>query len=185
MTRVRIKLAADLSAHPSLAQASWRSGDTERIPCHDRHVKTLVRIASTLAMAAGATLTVAPTAQAAPVVRFTKIYFDSPGSDTGSNYSLNAEWARVKNFSSKARILTGWTIRDPQGHVYKFPTFTLRAGYSVTLHTGNGTNTATNLYWHEDNYVWNNSGDKAILRNRVGTLIDTCSFTGAGSYKIC
>lgn len=136
-------------------------------------------------MTTAASLIAAPAAQAAPVVRFTKIYFDSPGSDTGSNTSLNAEWARVKNFSSKARVLTGWTIRDAQGHVYKFPTFTLRAGYTVTLHTGSGANTATNLYWREDNYVWNNSGDKAILKNRTGAKIDTCSFTSAGSYKIC
>ena len=132
-----------------------------------------------------ATLSPAPAANAAPAIRFSRVYFDSPGNDTGSNWSLNHEWARVHNYSSRARTLTGWTIRDTSGHVYRFPTFTLRAGYSVTLHTGRGTNTRTNLYWDADNYVWNNDGDKAILKNRAGTRIDTCSWTGAGSYKNC
>lgn len=120
-----------------------------------------------------------------PAVRFSKVYFDSPGNDTGSNWSLNAEWARVTNYSSRNRTLTGWTIRDTSGHVYRFGTFTLRAGTSVRLHTGNGTNSRTDLYWDADYYVWNNSGDTAILKNSSGTRIDTCSWTGAGSYKVC
>lgn len=58
-------------------------------------------------------------AAAASPVRFNWVQYDSPGSDTGPNKSLNAEWVRVKNFGSKARTLTGWTIRDPEGHVFR------------------------------------------------------------------
>lgn len=143
------------------------------------------RVLVVLFVAALATVTTAVPAQAAPTIRFVKVYFDSPGDDTGANSSLNAEWARIKNFGARARTLTGWTIRDPQGHVYRFPTFTLKAGATVTLHTGRGTNTAAHVYWRQDGYVWNNTGDKAILKNRAGTRIDVCTWTGTGSYVVC
>lgn len=128
-------------------------------------------------------LSLIPTAPAA--IRITKIYFDSPGSDTGSKSSLNAEWIRLKNTGSTGRYLTGWTIRDTASHVYKFGTFKLRAGYSVTVHTGSGSNTATNRYWGSGGYIWNNDGDIARLKNKAGTLIDKCSYSGAGDYLAC
>ena len=36
-------------------------------------------------------------------VKIVRIYFDSPGSDTGSNASLNAEWVKVKNAGARPR----------------------------------------------------------------------------------
>jgi hypothetical protein len=130
-----------------------------------------------------AVLALAPAAPAA--IKITKIYFDSPGADTGSNSSLNAEWIRLRNTGSTGRYLTGWTIRDASGHVYRFGTYRLRAGYAVTVHTGNGTNTRLNRYWRSDGYVWNNNGDTAKLKNRAGTLIDRCSYSGAGDWTNC
>jgi len=118
-------------------------------------------------------------------VHFTKVSFDSPGSDTGSNLSLNAEWARVTNSSSTARNLNGWTVRDIAGHVYRFGAFTLRPGKSVRLHTGHGSNTRTDVYWRQSWYVWNNDGDKAILKNSSGTKVDTCRWSGSGSVASC
>ena len=121
-------------------------------------------------------------ANAASAVRFSKIQYDSPGNDTGSNKSLNSEWALVTNHGAKAKELTGWTSRDPQGHIFKFPTFKLKPGKSVRLHTGKGTNTGTDLYWKQDSYVWNNEGDKAILKNKSKTVVDTCKWgTGDGT----
>jgi Lamin Tail Domain len=130
-----------------------------------------------------AALILAATASAG--IRINKIYFDSPGSDTGSNSSLNAEWIRLKNTGSKGRFLTGWTIRDTSSHVYKFGSFKLGAGKSVTVHTGKGSNTATNRYWRSDAYIWNNDGDTAKLKNKAGNLIDSCSYSGAGSSVSC
>lgn len=138
-----------------------------------------------LGLVAALTLVAAPAEASTPAVHFSYAYYNSPGSDTGSNTSLNAEYVRVHNSASTNRSLTGWTIRDASGHLYKFGTYTLRAGTSVTLHTGRGTNTATNRYWGHSGYIWNNSGDKAILRNSSGTTIDTCSWSGSGSYTTC
>jgi len=127
-----------------------------------------------------------PRAEAASPLQFGRIYYDSPGSDTRTNASLNAEWAIVKNVTGSTRCLTNWTVRDAAGHVYKFGSFCLGANKYVYLHTGRGTNTATHRYWGSGNYIWNNTGDKAYLRNGSGTLMDSCSWSSVGSgYKYC
>lgn len=115
-----------------------------------------------------------------------KIYFDPPGADTGSNSSLNDEWIRLKNTGTRARSLTHWRVHDRgRDHLYRFGTYTLGAGKTVTIHTGHGSNTARNRYWRLDNYVWNNDGDKATLKKPDGTFVDSCSYSGSGSYKVC
>lgn len=118
-------------------------------------------------------------------IRFGKIQYDSPGSDTGSNRSLNAEWFIVKNTGGKAKSLAGWKVRDRTGFVFKFPSgYKLGAGKSVKVHTGKGSNTKSNLYWKQGSYVWNNDGDKATLKNKGGKVIDTCVWgNGSGSIN--
>ena len=124
-------------------------------------------------------------AHAASALQFGRIYFDSPGTDTRTNTSLNAEWAIVKNVSTVTRCLTGWTVKDAAGHTYKFGSLCLGAGKYVYLHTGRGTNSATHRYWNSGNYIWNNTGDTAYVRNASGTLIDSCSWGSRGSYTYC
>ena len=118
-------------------------------------------------------------------MRLVYVQYDSLGTDTGSNQSLNAEWVRIKNTSGSKKSLTGWTLRDPVGHVYRFGKFTLRAGRTVTIHTGNGGNTAAHRYWGQDWYVWNNTGDKAILRNKAGSIVDTCKWGDGDGNTAC
>ena len=123
---------------------------------------------------------------AAPgAIKITKIYFDSPGSDTGSNSSLNAEWIRLKNTGNRAKSLRGWKITDASGHRYRFGRYRLAAGKTVTIHTGRGSNRPRHRYWRQDWYVWNNDGDRAKLRNRSGRLIDRCSYSGSGDWVAC
>ena len=115
-------------------------------------------------------------AEAASAVRITAVQYDSPGNDSGSNASLNAEWIRIKNVSSTKKVLTGWTLRDRSKHVYRFGTFTLGPGNSVRVHTGRGADSRSHLYWGEESYVWNNEGDKAILKNASGTVVSVKSW---------
>lgn len=125
-------------------------------------------------------------AQAFAAIKIHKIYFDSPGSDNGSNASLNAEYITIKNTGSGRVGIGGWTIRDLAGHVYHFPAgFRLGAGAKVTLHTGSGSSGAHHRYWGMGNYVWNNDGDTAKLKRSNGTLADSCSYSGAGDYVFC
>lgn len=69
--------------------------------------------------------------------------------------------------------------------MYRFGAYKLRPRESVTIHTGRGTNTHANRYWGMRWYIWNNTGDKAWLKNSSGTTKETCTFTGAGEWKIC
>ena len=68
------------------------------------------------------------------------------------------------------------TDRYSPHHVYTFPSFKLGRGKSVKLHSAKGTNTRGNLYLGRGWYVWNNTGNKAILRSSSGTLKDTCKW---------
>jgi hypothetical protein len=138
-----------------------------------------------LVLAVMAVIVLGLAGQASAAIKIREIYFDSPGADTGSNKSLNAEWVLIKNTGTTRKTLTGWTLRDTSHHVYKFPTFKLGPGKSVKVHTGKGSNTASNLYWKLDYYVWNNDGDTAKLRKKDGSLVDSCSYSGAGSSKLC
>ena len=118
-----------------------------------------------------ATAVAVPAAPAA--IRITRIYYDSPGKDTRSNASRNAEWVRLKNTGHTARQLRDWRLSDASRHVYRFDRFTLRAGRTVTIHTGNGHDTASDLFWGSGNYIWNNDTDTARLRRRDGGLVDS------------
>jgi hypothetical protein len=61
----------------------------------------------------------------------------------------------------------------------------LKSGASLRVHTGKGTNTATDKYWKLTGYVWNNTGDKATLKNRAGTIIDTCRWGDGSGTTAC
>jgi len=147
---------------------------------------TGIGAAAAIALGLIGPVTAATEAQALPAVMIYKIQYDSPGSDTGSNSSLNAEYVRVKNTTRSNRVLTGWTLRDKTGYTYRFPAFTLKAGATVTIHTGKGSATAANRYYNLGWYVWNNTGDTAYLRTASGSLADTCAWTSKGAgYRYC
>lgn len=148
--------------------------------------RRIVAAASAVAAALVASMALAAPADAAGGIRITGVYYDSPGKDTGSNTSLNAEWVRLKNTSGHSVTLTGWRLHD-RGviHKYVFPSYRLAAGDTVRIHTGRGSNTKHNLYWGLRWYVWNNTGDKAYLNNSHATRIDTCSWGDGSGYKSC
>lgn len=137
-------------------------------------------------LAALSSLLTAPPAQAASPIQFGKIQYDSPGTDTGANASINAEYVIIRNAGLQPVVLTGWTLRDALPTVYTFGTFTLGAGKTVVVRTGKGTNSATTRHWGMGRYVWNNPGDKAVLRNAAGVTMDTCAWTKIGvGYLTC
>ncbi len=136
---------------------------------------------------AASTLTSSAPAEAASAIQFGRIQYDSPGTDRGSNASLNAEYVQLKNVGSRTINLYRWYVRDSAGYTYRFASnFYLPPGYTVTLHTGKATNTSSHRYWGLASYVWNNTGDQAHLRMPSGALADYCSWTSVGSgYRYC
>jgi hypothetical protein len=122
----------------------------------------------------------------APAVRLVKIQFDPPGDDDLSNASLNREWVAIHNFGTKPAKLAGWVLRDVSGSRYTFATgFTLAPDATVTVHTGTGSDRALHVYWDQGSYIWNNTGDKAMLKNAAGTVVDACAYAGDGAWVSC
>lgn len=121
-------------------------------------------------------------------VQFTRIQYDSPGKDTGTNASLNGEWFRLTNRTTATINLRNWTVRDAGGRVYTFSgNHSLGKGASVHVRTGKGTNgsPAGYRYWGSASYVWNNGGDTATLRDGTRKTIDTCRWTTYSTATNC
>lgn len=90
-----------------------------------------------------------------------------------SALSLQDEWVAVTNKEPSPLSLKSWKIEDEGSkHIYTFPSFTLDSQATVTLYTGEGTDTASELYWGSDSQVWNNDGDTAYLSDASGELVD-------------
>jgi hypothetical protein len=86
-----------------------------------------------------ASVLIAAQANAAGSVYISKVYYNSPGSDTGSNSSLNAEYVVIRNGDNVSHSVSGWTVGDAAGHRYTFPDGSrLGAGKQAIIHTGDG-----------------------------------------------
>jgi micrococcal nuclease len=97
--------------------------------------------------------------------------------------NLNGEYVTFVNTCPYSCDLTNWTVKDESSrNLYIFPTFVLESGKTVTLYTGCGTNTKTQLYWCSSGYscnaIWNNNGDTLYLRNSKGELVLNYSYIG-------
>ncbi|MEU9863642.1 lamin tail domain-containing protein [Streptomyces sp. NPDC047971] len=109
-------------------------------------------------------------------VEISRVQADSPGRETRSNRSLNAEWVEITNNSRRSVNLDGWTLRDDDGNRYRFRDVRLAGRATIRIHTGEGRDTRTDLYQDRRDYVWDNHSDKAILRDDRGRTVDTESW---------
>jgi len=65
-----------------------------------------------------------------------------------AHLDLVGEEVSIVNTEPIAVNLTGWTITDEgMRNIYTFPIFTLAPEANVTVHSGPGNDTATDLYW--------------------------------------
>ena len=149
------------------------------------HKIVIATLSTALTLSAWAPTATAASEQQVKPIRIARVSYDPPGSDTGTNAHLNREWVAIKNFGQQARQLRRWTLRDTAGHVFHFPRFRLRPGTTVSVHTGHGQRTRHDLYWGSGAYIWNNTGDRATLRNSNGLRIDRCSWGDGDGLKNC
>lgn len=133
---------------------------------------------ATAVVAAGVALfgVTGPAAAAGPAIRFYNTQYDAPGKDTRTNAHLNKEWISIINASSSSVQLKGWTIRDKANHVFTFGTTTIKPNTRLLLLTGKGSPVPNHRYYNSGNYIWNNDGDTAYLRNPAGATVDTCTW---------
>jgi hypothetical protein len=76
------------------------------------------------------------------------------------------EYVCLKNEDSRPAEMGSWVIRNVMGRSYNFPPgFTLAPGATVRLHTGAGTDSASDLHWdYRVKPAWERI-DKLILLN--------------------
>jgi len=108
------------------------------------------------------------TAITPPELRLVTVNADAAGRD-GEN--LNDEYVVFENAGDRPLDLSGWTVGDAAGHEYTFGDVTLEPGDRVTLHTGSGTDTATDVYWNAGGPLWNNDGDTVTVETANGTRV--------------
>jgi len=98
-----------------------------------------------------------------------EIHEDARGNDWDA---LGDEYVVFTNAGDEPLDLSGWTVRDEADHAYTFPQgTTLDPGASVTLYTGSGADSATELYWGSERPVWNNGGDTVIVTTGDGERV--------------
>ncbi len=103
-----------------------------------------------------------------------RVHADAAGDEYDN---LNDEYVVFENPESSAIDLTGYAVEDEVGKHYDFPSgFSLGGGETVTLHTGSGTDTQTDLYWGYGSPVWNNSGDTVYVFDDTGTEVLAYSY---------
>ncbi|MWG36729.1 lamin tail domain-containing protein [Halomarina oriensis] len=108
------------------------------------------------------------TADGAGELRLVTVNADAAGRD-GEN--LNDEYVVFENAGDRPLDLSGWTVRDAATHEYTFGDVTLDPGERLTLHTGRGDDTATDVYWNADAPLWNNDGDTVVVERANGTRV--------------
>lgn len=98
----------------------------------------------------------------------TRIHEDAAGND---HENLNDEYIVFKNTGGGTLDISGWTVEDEADHTYVVPSgVAVGSGATITLYTGSGTDTKTELYWGSGRAIWNNGGDTIFVYDDSGTL---------------
>jgi hypothetical protein len=82
---------------------------------------------------------------------------------------IAGESITLQNNGAESIQLTGWTIKNNLGSTYTFPVLTLYPGGIVRLHSGPGTDTASDLYWGLTATVWK-SGELVALSDTLNIM---------------
>ncbi|HRW82704.1 MAG TPA: lamin tail domain-containing protein [Methanothrix sp.] len=90
---------------------------------------------------------------------------------TGLSYADEDEWVEVANPGNASRDFTYWTLEDENNNTFSFTDgFVLAPGAVVKVHTGQGNDTVTDLYWGRDDFVWDD-GEVATLKDAGGEIV--------------
>ena len=92
-----------------------------------------------------------------------------PASSTSGN-----EYVIVKNTGKVTVNLRGWTVKTKAGKVLTLPSFSLKPGKSVKVHTKKGSGNATNIYLNKPNSFA--AHDTLTLRDPAKVVVATRKF---------
>jgi hypothetical protein len=95
------------------------------------------------------------------------------GADDDQTDDAEQEYVIVTNQGDDDQDMSGWTLNNDQFVIYVFPAgFILRTGASVRVWTTDGTDTDVELYWGNQEGIWDNETGVAYLRDGTATLVD-------------
>lgn len=104
----------------------------------------------------------APSADGEAVIEIGEVA--SPG-------ELPQESVQIVNNGSRETNLSEWKLADQFGNYYEFSSITLFGdGAGIRIHTTQGQDTATDLYWGNDESLWN-TGEIVVLYDAAGTVV--------------
>ena len=90
---------------------------------------------------------------------------------TGLSRADEDEWVEVVNPGMASQDFTYWTLEDEDNNTYSFTEgFVLAPGAVVKVHTGQGNDTETDLYWGRDDFVWDDE-EVATLKDADGEMV--------------
>ena len=69
--------------------------------------------------------------------------------------------------------LGGWTLDDGAGRAFTFPSVVLWSDAKLHIHSGEGADTPTDLFWNQEEPVWGSAGTIVVLKNDTGVIIAT------------
>ncbi|KKP41210.1 hypothetical protein A2229_03175 [Candidatus Peregrinibacteria bacterium RIFOXYA2_FULL_33_7] len=99
----------------------------------------------------------------------------------GSSDSSNDEWIELYNNSTSDIDLTGWTIEDDETSIYEITSGTIKANSYFVIE-----DSASAVKNYDAGIVINlslaNSGDKLVLKNKDGIIVDTVNSTGGAWF---
>jgi hypothetical protein len=91
----------------------------------------------------------------------TGIHADAAGDDRRNR---NGEYVLVRNTGAAAINLAGWKLdAGDRSQRFTLPSYPLKKGATVRIHTGRGSTKAGHLYLGSGRPIWNNDGDTATL----------------------
>jgi len=90
------------------------------------------------------------------------------------------ERVTIVNRGAKGIAMEGWTLEDEDGHSYAFPSLFLWRNGTVLVHSGAGSDSATDLYWGLTETVWD-VGERAILRDTNGEVVSELAVSGGSA----
>lgn len=120
-----------------------------------------------------ATATLPP--QATGDVRVTKIFYDGVKGRTEPD-----EYVEILNDSGTAVLMKGWTLSDSSGSTktFTFPQFTMQPGQTCRVYTNEIHPESCGFSFGNNQAIWNNTGDCAILKAANGSIVDEYCYSG-------
>jgi micrococcal nuclease len=112
-----------------------------------------------------------------PALAIVDYVYDPRGRDADNP---NGEWVAIANTGTTPVAMEGWILRDESTqNRFRFPNeFSLKAGGEAVIHSGCGTDTASDLYWCASDPVWSNGGDTIVLQSPDGTIVARDRYVG-------